>query len=98
RARAPLCPYPTLFRSRNVHPPGRNAAMVIRTIALAVATAVALSACAVGPDYRAPVPPDVNLGNAAGNAFAPASPSSSGGRRRGRSEEHTSELQSRENL
>lgn len=45
--------------------------MVIRTIALAVATAVALSACAVGPDYRAPVPPDVNLGNAAGNAFAP---------------------------
>jgi len=44
--------------------------MVIRTLVLAVATAL-LSACAVGPDYRAPVPPDVNLHNATGEAFAP---------------------------
>lgn len=44
--------------------------MVIRTLALAVATAV-LAACAVGPDYRAPVPADVHLRHAQEEAFAP---------------------------
>ena len=44
--------------------------MVIRTLCLAVATAV-LAACAAGPDYRAPVPPEVTLRNAAEEAFAP---------------------------
>src|SRR5690606_26469506 len=45
-------------------------AVVIRTLCLAVATAV-LAACAAGPDYRAPVPPEVTLRNAAEEAFAP---------------------------
>lgn len=44
--------------------------MVIRTLCLAVATAV-LAACAAGPDYRAPVPREVTLRNAAEEAFAP---------------------------
>jgi efflux transporter, outer membrane factor (OMF) lipoprotein, NodT family len=44
--------------------------VVIRTLCLAVATAV-LAACAAGPDYRAPVPPEVTLRNAAEEAFAP---------------------------
>ncbi len=44
--------------------------MVIRTLCLAVATAV-LAACAAGPDYRAPVPPEVTLRNAGEEAFAP---------------------------
>lgn len=44
--------------------------MVIRTLVLALTTAL-LAACAAGPDYRAPVPPDVQLHNATGGAFAP---------------------------
>ncbi len=47
--------------------------MVIRTLVAAMATAL-LAACAVGPDYRAPVPPDVHLGNATGEALAPGQP------------------------
>lgn len=44
--------------------------MVIRILALAVAATV-LAGCAVGPDYRAPVPPEVHLHNSGGEAFAP---------------------------